>query len=109
MTVNSKKDKYAEAYQVYSEFYSNYGRQKHPLLTFSAFKTHYIFVIDCPRRNDIMKLSAVDLIKLFLSTLVRTVLSFTIDLWSSSHSAKSYLVLLRLLLFVVLYTSPLTP
>jgi hypothetical protein len=62
MSLNFEKSDFVEAYHSYSEFYPSFMgvNEKHPLLTYSAFKDRALFVIDCSRRDDTLKSSAID-------------------------------------------------
>ncbi|CAG9818873.1 unnamed protein product [Phaedon cochleariae] len=56
-------NQYADAHFNYSEFNKSYQNcvQKRPLVNFSDFKTHPMFVIDCSRRSLGPKASTVDI------------------------------------------------
>lgn len=52
MKLNFSKGDYGEAYLDYVNFNASYANQKHPMLDYTAFKTHCLFVIDCSHRDE---------------------------------------------------------
>ncbi|XP_050509122.1 uncharacterized protein LOC126886294 [Diabrotica virgifera virgifera] len=62
MQLDFSKTDYNEAYFNYTEFHPRYAHstQKRPLLDFSAFQHHALFVIDCSKQEESMKASTVD-------------------------------------------------
>lgn len=62
MNVDFSKDDFMQTYKNYDEFYQCYADEKHELfLDYIAFKSHWLFVIDCSRREENMKYSTVDI------------------------------------------------
>ncbi|CAH1112384.1 unnamed protein product [Psylliodes chrysocephalus] len=57
-----KNDDYMMAFHDYTEFYASYSNSKikHPLLDYTEFKKHALFVIDCSKQEEKMKSSTVD-------------------------------------------------
>ncbi|XP_066157644.1 uncharacterized protein [Euwallacea fornicatus] len=63
MNLNFTNNDYADVYYNYTEFASSFfnsAERKETLLDFPDFKTHALFVIDCSRRDESIKSSAID-------------------------------------------------
>ena len=65
--LNFKKNDFAEAYHAYTEFYPSFtnnafggGGTKRPLLSYDKFAEYALFVMDCSRRDENVKSSAID-------------------------------------------------
>lgn len=65
--IDFKKDNFAEAHYAYTEFHSSFTNNmlggvasKRPLLNYEKFKEKALFVIDCSRRDENLKSSAID-------------------------------------------------
>lgn len=72
LNLNFTNNDYADAHYNYVQFASSFfnsAERRETLLDYDAFKTHSIFVIDCSRRDDSLKSSAID-VKIEIETRV---------------------------------------
>lgn len=62
MRLDFEHNHFVEAHYNYTEFYSSFkgSHDKDPLLDYTTFKDRALFVVDCSRRNDPIKMSTVD-------------------------------------------------
>lgn len=68
-----ENNRYALAYQSYANFQkSYYNRPNQPLLTYAEFLNSLIYVIDCSKQNESLKMSTVDIRLEFEATKVFT-------------------------------------